>query len=111
DYVTETESLATGTDDELRHARGEEERLRIAAADVAAAEASLRERIAALAASLEGVASERDRSRAALAALPAEIAALRERRGTVENEAAEAARRARESADAARVAEEAMSRT
>ncbi|MDP9246161.1 MAG: AAA family ATPase, partial [Chloroflexota bacterium] len=90
DYVAETETVATGTDDELRHAREEEERLRILAADVAAAEASLRERIAALAASLEAVASERDRTRATLASLPAELAALRERRGTVENEATEA---------------------
>jgi chromosome segregation protein len=111
DYVAETESVATGTDEELRHAREEEERLRILAADVASTEASLRERIAALAASLEAVASERDRSRATLASLPAELAALRERRGTVVNEASEAARRARESADAARVAEEEMSRT
>ncbi|MEA2662362.1 MAG: chromosome segregation protein [Chloroflexota bacterium] len=111
DYVAETETLATGTDEELRTAREEEERQRIAAADVAAAEASLRERIAALSASLEAVASERDRSRAALAALPAEVAALRERRGTVDDEATDAARRARESADAARLAEEQMSRT
>jgi chromosome segregation protein len=111
DYVSETESLATGTDDELRHARAEEERLRIAAADIAGTEASLRERIAALSASLEAVASERDRSRATLAALPAEVATLRERRGTVDAEAAEAARRARDSADSARIAEEEMSRT
>ena len=111
DYVAETESLAIGTDDELRRAREEEERLRIHAADVASAEASLRERIAALSAGLEAVAGERDRSRATLAALPAELAALRERRGTVVNEASEAARRARESADAARVAEVEMSRT
>ncbi|MDQ6857741.1 MAG: chromosome segregation protein SMC [Chloroflexota bacterium] len=111
DYVAETETVATGTDDDLRQAREEEERLRILAADGVAAEASLRERIAALTASLEAVASERDRSRSTLASLPAELAALRERRGTVENEATEAARRARESADAARVAEEGMSRT
>ena len=111
DYVAETETLATGTDDELRSAREVEERLRIAAADAASAEAGLRERIAALAASLEAVASERDRSRAALAALPAEVASLRERRATVENEASEAARRARESAAAAHVAEEEMSKT
>ena len=111
DYVAETESLATGTDEELQHAREEEERLRIAAADAAGTEASLRERIAALAASLEAVASERDHSRATLASLPAELAALRERRATVENEASEAARRARDSADAARVAEVEMSRT
>ncbi|HEV2011051.1 MAG TPA: chromosome segregation protein SMC [Candidatus Limnocylindria bacterium] len=111
DYVAETESVATSTDEELRTARQEEERLRIAAADVASAEASLRERIAALSASLEAVAAERDRSRATLATLPAEVAALRERRATVDTEAADAARRARESADAARVAEEDMSRT
>ncbi|HEV2251448.1 MAG TPA: chromosome segregation protein SMC [Candidatus Limnocylindria bacterium] len=111
DYVAETEGLATGTDEELRHARAEEERLRLAALDAAGTESSLRERIAALAASLEAVASERDHSRATLASLPAEVAALRERRATVENEASEAARRARESADAARAAEEEMSRT
>ncbi|HEY8807203.1 MAG TPA: chromosome segregation protein SMC [Candidatus Limnocylindria bacterium] len=111
DYVAETEGVATGTDEELGRAREEEERLRIHASDVAGAEASLRERIAALAASLEAVASERDRSRTTLASLPAEVAALRERRATVENEASEAARRARESADGARVAEEEMSRT
>ena len=111
DYVTETEGQATGTDEQLRTARQEEERLRIAAGDSASAEASLRERIAALSASLEAVASERDRSRATRAALPAEVASLRERHGTVENEAADAARRARESADAARLAEEDMSGT
>ncbi|HEX9495907.1 MAG TPA: chromosome segregation protein SMC [Candidatus Limnocylindria bacterium] len=111
DYVAETETLATGTDDELRSAREVEEKLRIAAADAATAESGLRERIAALAASLEAVASERDRSRAALASLPAEAASLRERRATVENEATEAARRARESAAAAHVAEEEMSKT
>ena len=111
DYVAETEGLATGTDEQLRSAREDEERLRMAAADLASAESSLRERIAALAASLEAIASERDRSRATLAALPGELASLRERRGTIENEAAEAARRARESADTARAAEEEMSRT
>src|SRR5438552_8274493 len=108
DYVAETANLATGTDDELRHARAEEERLRIAAADIAGTEASLRERIAALSASLEAVASERDRSRATLAALPAEVATLRERRATVDAEAAEAARRTRDSADAAGATEEGL---
>ena len=111
DSVAETEGLATGTDEQLREARHDEERLRLAAADLAGAESSLRERSAALAASLEAIASERDRSRAALAALPGELAAFRERRGTVENENTEAARRARESADVARAAEEEMSRT
>lgn len=111
DLVAETESVATGTDEELRAARQEEEHLRLAAQDIASSEVTLRERIAALTASLEAVASERDRSRAALAALPAEIAGLRERRTSVEAEAAEAARRARESADAARAAEVEMSRT
>ena len=111
DYVSETETVATSTDEELRAARQEEERLRMAAADVANAESGLRERIAALAASLDAIASERDRSRATIAALPAEIAGLRERRASVETEAADAARRARESADAARVAEEDRSGT
>ena len=111
DFVAETESVATGTDEQLREARQDEERLRRAAADLAAAEAALRERIAALSASLEAISSERDRSRASLAALPAELHGLRERRATIENEALEAARRARESADTARAAEVEMSRT
>ncbi|MEP7003389.1 MAG: AAA family ATPase, partial [Chloroflexota bacterium] len=111
DYVNVTEGLATGTDEQLRAAREEEERLRLASADLVSAESSLRERGAALAASLEAIASERDRSRATLASLPAELIALRERRGTIENENVEAARRARESADIARAAEEEMSRT
>ena len=111
DFVSESESVTAGTDDELRDARTEEERARIAAADATAAEASVRERVAALVASLEAIAAERDRTRTALAARPAELAALRERRERVEQEAAEAARRARESADAARAAEEDASRT
>ena len=111
DYASEFEAVSVGTDEELRTAREEEERRRIAAADAAATEASLRERIAALAASLEAIAAERDRTRASLATLPAELAGLRERRATVDQEAADAARRARESADAARTAEEDASRT
>ncbi len=111
DYVAETEGVATGTDEQLRSAREDEERLRLAAADLVSAESALRERGAALAASLEAIASERDRSRTTLASLPGELASLRERRGTIENENVEAARRARESADIARAAEEEMSRT
>ncbi|HYK98877.1 MAG TPA: AAA family ATPase [Candidatus Acidoferrales bacterium] len=111
DFVSEGESLTAGTDEELRDARTEEERTRMAAADAAAAEAAVRERVAALQASLEAIAAERDRTRTALAARPAELASLRERRERVEQEAVEAARRARESADAARVAEEDASRT
>ena len=111
DYVAEIEGQATGTDEQLRAAREEEERLRLASADLASAESSLRERSAALAASLEAIAAERDRSRATLASLPGELASLRERRGTIESENVEAARRARESADIAHVAEEEMSRT
>ena len=111
DYASETEGQATGTDEQLRAAREDEERLRLAAADLVTAESTFRERAAALSASLEAIASERDRSRATLASLPAELAALRERRGTIESENVAAARRARESADVARVAEEEMSRT
>ena len=111
DTVAETEAVSIGTDEELRTAREEEERRRIAAADAASSEASLRERIAALAASLEAIGAERDRTRASLATLPVELAGLRERRATVDHEATEAARRARESADAARGAEEDASRT
>ena len=111
DFVAEGETLSSSTDEELRTAREEEEKRRIAAADATAAEATVRERVAALQASLEAIAAERDRTRTALAARPAELAALRERRERVEQEAAEAARRARESADAARAAEEEASRT
>jgi chromosome segregation protein len=111
DTVAETEAVSIGTDEELRTAREEEERRRIAAADAASSEAALRERIAALAASLEAIGAERDRTRASLAALPAELTGLRERRAAVDQEATEAARRARESADAARSAEEEASRT
>jgi chromosome segregation protein len=111
DFVSEGESLSAGTEDELRVAREEEERRRIAAADAASAEASVRERVAALQASLEAIAAERDRTRTALAALPAELSSLRARREQVDDEAAEAARHAREAADAARVAEEDASRT
>src|SRR5205814_708819 len=101
DFVSEGESVTAGTDEELRDARTEEERTRIASTDAAATEASIRERVAALQASLEAIAAERDRTRTALAALPAELASLRERREQVEREALEAARRARESAEAA----------
>ncbi len=111
DFVSEGETLTLGTDEELRTAREEEERRRMAAADATAAEATVRERVAALVASLEAIAAERDRTRTTLAALPAELAALRERRERVEQESVEAARRARESADAARLAEEEASRT
>jgi chromosome segregation protein len=111
DFVSEGESLSAGTEDELRVAREEEERRRIAAADAASAEASVRERVAALQASLEAIAAERDRTRTALAALPAELSSLRGRREQVDEEAAGAARHAREAADAARVAEEDASRT
>lgn len=111
DFVSEGESLSAGTEDELRVAREEEERRRIAAADAASAEATIRERVAALQASLEAIAAERDRVRTTLATLPAELAALRGRREQIEQETADAARHARESADAARVAEEDASRT
>jgi chromosome segregation protein len=111
DFVSEGESLSAGTEEELRAAREEEERRRIAAADAASVEASVRERVAALQASLAAIGAERDRTRTTLAALPAELASLRERRERVEQETADAARRARESADGARVAEEDASRT
>jgi len=111
DFVSEAETLTVGTDEELRAAREEEERRRIAAVDAAAIEASLRERIAALQASVEAIASERDRARTTLSALPTELAALRQRRATVDEETAAAARHARESADGAHVAEEDASRT
>ena len=111
DYVTETEGVTAGSDDDLRLAREEEERRRIAAGDAVATEAALRERVAALQAATEAAVSERDRTRAALATLPDEAAALRQRRATVDEEAAEAARRARAAADQARAAEEDASRT
>src|SRR5438309_3503516 len=111
DYVTEGETVTAGSDEELRTAREEEERRRIAAADAASAESGIRERVAALQASLDAIAAERDRAGAVLAELPAELASLRERRSRVDEEASDSAGRARESADAARVAEEDASRT
>src|SRR5256886_862628 len=106
DFVSEGESVTAGTDEELRDARTEEERTRIASSDAAATEATIRERVAALQASLEAIAAERDRTRTALAALPAELASLRERRGQNERAAPAAARRARAAAAAARPARE-----
>jgi chromosome segregation protein len=105
DFVSEGETVTAGSDEELRTARQEEERRRIGAADAASTEAGIRERVAALQASLDAIAAERDRTRASLAALPAQLTALREQRQKVDDEAATAARRARDSADAARSAE------
>ena len=111
DYVAEGESTTAGTDEDLRAARQEEELRRIASADAASTEASARERVAGLEASLDAIGAERERSGATLVALPAELATLRERRTRVDEEATDAARRARESADSARTAEEEASRT
>jgi len=111
DQIDETSSLSAVSDEELRAAREEEERRRIALSDASANEASVRERIAATSASLDAVAAERGRSRAALAALPEELAGLRSRRAGLDQEALDAARRAREAAQSAREAEEEASRT
>jgi chromosome segregation protein len=111
DYVAEGESTTAGTDEDLRAARQEEELRRIGAADAASIEASARERVAGLEASLTAIGAERERTGTALAALPAELAGLRERRTRVDEEASGAARSARESADSARTAEEEASRT
>jgi chromosome segregation protein len=111
DYVAEGESTTAGTDEDLRAARQEEELRRIASGDAASAEASTRERVAGLEASLAAIAAERERTGAALSALPGEVASLRERRTRVDEEATGAARSARESADRARIAEEDASRT
>src|SRR6266550_7199109 len=105
DYVTEGEPVTAGSDEELRAAREEEERRRMAAADATSTESGIRERVAALQAGLDAIAAERDRTRASLAALPAQLASLREQRQNVDDEAVSAARRARDSADAARTAE------
>src|SRR5688572_7897899 len=105
DYVSEGETVSAGSDEELQKAREEEELRRIAAGDAVSAEAVIRERVAALQASLEAIASERDHTRSSLAALPAQLASLREQRQKVDEEASTAARRARDSADAARTAE------
>src|SRR5439155_921827 len=86
DYVAEGESTTAGTDEDLRAARQEEERRRIASADAASTEASARERVAGLEASLDAIGAERERTGAALAALPAELASLRERRTRVDDE-------------------------
>ena len=111
DYVAESEGVTAVSDEELRLAREEEERRRIGAADAVAAESGLRERIAALQAVAVAAAAERDRTRTVLATLPAEAAAHRQRRTTVDEEAASAARQARDAADRARAAEEDASRT
>ncbi len=111
DQIDETASLSAVTDEELREAREEEERRRIGLADALASESALRERIAALQASIEAVAAERGRSRALIASLPGELGALRARRATHDDEAQQAAKRARDAADAARVAEEDASHT
>ena len=111
DYVAESEGVTAVSDEELRLAREEEERRRIGAADAVAAESGLRERIAALQAAAVAAAAERDRTRTVLATLPAEAAAHRQRRTTVDEEAASAARQARDAADRARAAEEDASRT
>ena len=111
DYVAESEGVTAVSDEELRLAREEEERRRIGAADAVAADSGLRERIAALQAAAVAAAAERDRTRTVLATLPAEAAALRQRRTTVDEEAASAARQARDAADRARAAEEDASRT
>ncbi len=105
DFVAEGETVTAGSDEDLQKAREEEERRRIAAADAVNVEAGIRERVAALQASLDAIAAERDRTRASLAALPVQLASLREQRQKVDDEAATAARRARDSADAARTAE------
>src|SRR5207302_936902 len=100
-----------GTDEDLRAARQEEELRRIGSADAASAEASARERVAGLEAGLAAIGAERERTGAALAALPGELASLRERRTRVHEEATAAARSARErertriSADLARARE------
>ncbi|TMC45486.1 MAG: hypothetical protein E6J23_04660 [Chloroflexi bacterium] len=111
DYVAEGESTTAGTDEDLRAARQEEELRRIASADAASTEGSARERVASLEASLVAIVAERDRTGSTLAALPAELASLRERRTRVDEEATDAARSARDSADSARTAEEDASRT
>ena len=111
DQIAETETVSAVTDEDLRAAREEEERRRIALGDALGAESSLRERIAALQASIDAVSHERERTRAALASLPGELSALRARRVSLDEEAQAASRSARGAADAARVAEEEASRT
>ena len=59
DYVAEGESTTAGTDEDLRAARQEEELRRIASADAASTEASARERVAGLEASLDAIGAER----------------------------------------------------
>src|SRR5438874_10537135 len=104
DFVAEGESATVGTDEELRTARAEEELRRIAAADATATESAARERLAVLEASLAAITAERERTGAAPAALPAELATLRARRAKVDEEASESARHARAAADGARTA-------
>jgi chromosome segregation protein len=111
DQIAETEESSTVSDEDLRAAREEEERRRIALTDALATESGLRERIAATSASIEAVSAERERTRSALATLPGELSGLRAKRTGLDDEAQEAAKRARDAADAARAAEEESSRT
>ncbi len=111
DKIDEIGSAGAVSDEELREAREEEERRRIGLTDALAAESGVRERIAATSASIEAVAHERERSRHALATLPGELAQLRAKRSSHDEDALAAARRAREAADAARAREEDASRT
>ena len=111
DLAAEIGSSSAGTEAELRAAREEEERRRVAAGDAVQLLARLRERLAGLQASLEAIAAERDRAREALARLPGELSSLRERRQSVDEETQVAALAARSSADAARAAEEGASTT
>ncbi len=111
DYVAESEPVTASTDEELRAAREEEERRRIAAMDATSALGAIRERVAALEASRLAAIAEHERVQVTLTSMPRELAGLRERRATVDVEAATAARGARDSSGAARVAEEDASRT
>src|SRR5207247_190881 len=130
DYVAEGESTTAGTDEDLRAARQEEERRRIASADAASKEASARTRVAPAEARAARVETERahlvresdelrlgDEERSLLARdeeLAATAASLTKERTQRERERSRIAAdllRAREKvAEAARVAESAAER-
>src|SRR2546429_9125411 len=63
DYVAEGEAATAGSDEDLRAARAEEELRRIASGNAAATEASARERVAGLEASLAAIGAERRATR------------------------------------------------
>jgi chromosome segregation protein len=96
--VAAAEGAAVVDEEGLTFARADEERARSAAQAAAGADARGREELAALRASLEGIAEQRESAAATLAGIPAEIAALGERLQRLDAEAGRAEETARHAA-------------